>query len=195
MKKILIAIILLVVFFVWSGVGKVLVRKWIDERENTTATQVQKHVQRSDYLFQSEECGYRVKLPRQPNIKKLHTAKAKFFQQALVVEDKYMIRASCQVFEGATTFENASQNALIENAQNFAKKEGLSDALVEYSESELGKVLVLTGYKQVQSMDWRMKYVFYYRGLVRFSVVVGGLASGYPQSGVLEAYKSVQLMP
>ena len=192
MKNKFIYITLIILYILLYPTGKVLFSKWVNEDSGEKTTPA--FIKSATFVFGPSNCIYSVTFPEEPEIKTIYSAKLINSQQAQLIRKNHVLRATCMEFQDIVNFESVNRDWFIKTALDFAEQEGMINPLVEHEHKhELGKIITtIRGSKNTQGLSFKFKYKMHYSGKVRFTVLGGGLTSGYPQSEILPFLDSVE---
>ena len=154
--------------------------------------QVEKElVQEIKSEYSVDGCEYVVTFPGKPEVTNANTTVWDNFEIASYYGNS-LLRAECHLDETFTKFYFTQKINLFALLEKQAKRDGLSDTIYKYEDSNLGRHAWVRGYKKVNVTPVTYEIHLYAGNSSLLSVYVGGISKTYPTQEVSAYLRSIK---
>jgi hypothetical protein len=137
--------------------------------------------------YEQARCEYSVDFPAAPEINSIYTPGVGEIPSVQYFGKDYFLKFECLPRNPIAV----SKIQAYEMADNYAVANGIENHTVEYSEEEVGTVVSIKGYKNIDGENAIFRVLMVFGNNSVASLYATGLAKGYPQRGVMEYLDSV----
>lgn len=145
------------------------------------------------YIFPQSNSEFTVEFPQEPIIKRVRTDFGDA-DEATVTTDDSVLRAEYAILtaEQIATINNATEDQLTQIYLAVGKMFGYSGVTATISNTNLGKLIKLRGYKVIDGISLMIEHFMYFGKKSAITLVTAGKADNYPTASVYKFLNSLK---